>query len=109
MNLKSRIKNSVEGRAFPDDLVLTIALREDHEEGGFIAECLDIPGCVSEGETQDEAVDNVQKAIRGCLEVMFEDCVREMIQSHRPNVSYVGISEQRHIALKPKDWDLQPV
>lgn len=109
MNLKNRIKNCVEERAFPGDLVFTVALREDREEGGYVAECLDMPGCVSEGETQEEAVANIEKAINACLEVMFEDCVRDVMRRHRLNASYVGISDQRHIVIKPKDWELQPV
>ena len=33
------------------------------EEGGFWAECPSLPGCVSQGETVDEAIDNIKEAI----------------------------------------------
>ena len=33
------------------------------EEGGFWAECPSLPGCVSQGETPEEAVDNIKQAI----------------------------------------------
>jgi predicted RNase H-like HicB family nuclease len=37
------------------------------EEGGFWAEVPAIPGCVSQGETLDELMQNVREAIEGCL------------------------------------------
>ena len=45
---------------------------ERDEDGIFVAECPSIPGCVSQGETREEAIANVQDAIRGCLEVRAE-------------------------------------
>ena len=49
-----------------------VSLLERDEDGIFVAECPSIPGCVSQGETRDEAIANVQDAIRGCLEVRAE-------------------------------------
>jgi predicted RNase H-like HicB family nuclease len=37
------------------------------ETGMLIAECPSIPGCVSEGRTEGEALDNIREAIAGCL------------------------------------------
>jgi predicted RNase H-like HicB family nuclease len=42
------------------------------EDGMFIAECPAIPGCVSQGKTEQEAEVNIQDAIRECLEVRAE-------------------------------------
>ena len=42
------------------------------EDGMFIAECPSIPGCVSQGKTETEAVKNIQEAIKECLEVRAE-------------------------------------
>jgi predicted RNase H-like HicB family nuclease len=36
------------------------------EDGMFIAECDDIPGCVSQGKTLEEAEANIQDAIKQC-------------------------------------------
>ena len=46
--------------------LITIAQDED---GAFIAECPSIPGCVSQGETAEEAERNIQEAIQECLAV----------------------------------------
>ena len=43
------------------------------EEGGFVVECPVIPGCVSQGETRDEALANIREAIELCLEGRAEE------------------------------------
>jgi len=42
------------------------------EDGVFIAECPAIPGCVSQGKTEREALKNIRDAIKECLEVRAE-------------------------------------
>jgi predicted RNase H-like HicB family nuclease len=42
------------------------------EDGAFVAECPSIPGCVSQGKTEQEAERNIAQAIRECLEVRAE-------------------------------------
>lgn len=41
---------------------------EQDEDGQFVAECPSLPGCVSQGATRTEAVNNVKDAIGGYLE-----------------------------------------
>ena len=43
-------------------------LIEQDEEGTFVVECPSLPGCVSEGKTRKEAIDNIKDAIDGYLE-----------------------------------------
>ena len=43
------------------------------EEGGYWAEVPAIPGCVSQGETREELLTNVQEAIEGCLSVELDN------------------------------------
>ena len=50
---------------------LTISLDRD-EDGIWIAECPSIPGCVSQGSTREQAVENIKEAIQLCLEVRAE-------------------------------------
>ena len=42
------------------------------EDGMVIAECPAIPGCVSQGKTEEEAERNIREAIQACLEVRAE-------------------------------------
>ncbi len=37
------------------------------EDGVYIAECLDLPGCISQGTTRKEAMKNIKDAIKGYL------------------------------------------
>lgn len=45
---------------------------EKDEDGMFVAECPAIPGCVSQGKTEQEAMKNIKDAIKECLEVRAE-------------------------------------
>ncbi len=42
------------------------------EDGVYIAECPSIPGCFSQGRTEQEAEINIQESIKECLEVRAE-------------------------------------
>ncbi len=43
---------------------------EQDEDGYFVAEVPALPGCLSQGRTEEEAVANIKEAIEGWLEVM---------------------------------------
>ena len=43
---------------------LTVTVEPDPLDGGFVASVVDLPGCMSEGETVDEALNNVMEALR---------------------------------------------
>ena len=38
------------------------------EDGVFVAECPSLPGCVSQGKTRIEALENIQDAIKGYID-----------------------------------------
>jgi predicted RNase H-like HicB family nuclease len=40
---------------------------ERDEDGRFIARCLALPGCISEGKTRKEALANIKDAIDGYI------------------------------------------
>ena len=46
---------------------LVVTLERD-ETGMVVAECPAIPGCVSQGRTEDEAIANIREAIAVCVE-----------------------------------------
>jgi len=53
-------------------LKLTVVLREE-EEGGYSVRCLELPGCISEGETREETLANIREAIEGYLKAFPEE------------------------------------
>ena len=46
---------------------------EPELDGGYSVICPAIPGCVSQGDSLDEALSNIREAILLCLEVRAED------------------------------------
>jgi predicted RNase H-like HicB family nuclease len=46
----------------------TVILTPELDVGGYVAVCPAIPGCISEGDTVEEALTNIKGAIEGCLE-----------------------------------------
>ena len=47
-------------------------LIEQDEDGVFVAEVPNLPGCISQGGTRDEAITNVREAIAVYLESLEE-------------------------------------
>jgi predicted RNase H-like HicB family nuclease len=45
-------------------------LLEPDETGGYVAVCPSLPGCYSQGETVEEAMENIEESILLCLEDM---------------------------------------
>ena len=43
------------------------------EDGYWVVECPSLPGCVSQGETRQEAIANIKEAIELCIAVLAED------------------------------------
>jgi len=42
---------------------------EEAEEGGYVVYVPSLPGCVSQGETKDEALENIKEAIEVYLDI----------------------------------------
>jgi predicted RNase H-like HicB family nuclease len=43
------------------------------EDGYWVAECPSLPGCISQGETKEKAIENIREAIRGYVAALEED------------------------------------
>ena len=43
------------------------------EDGYFIAECPSLPGCISQGKTEQEALTNIRDAIKGYINALEQD------------------------------------
>lgn len=43
------------------------------EDGYWVAECPSLPGCISQGKTRAEAIDNIKDAIAIYVETLEED------------------------------------
>ena len=52
-------------------MIFNVTIDRD-EDGVWVVECPSIPGCVSQGGTKEEAIENIKDAIRECLRVRAE-------------------------------------
>lgn len=50
---------------------------EKGEDFGFVAHCPAIPGCHSQGNTMETAIDNIRDAIKGCLEALDKELIQD--------------------------------
>ena len=55
-----------------DQYQFTVRPLSKAEGGGYLVEYQDIPGCMSDGETIEEAIANGREALRDCIEVFRE-------------------------------------
>ena len=62
---------------------------EKEEEGGYSAQCLELPGAISQGETKEEALRNIKEAIEAVLEVLNQEVLglREIAEISTVDVS----------------------
>jgi len=43
------------------------------EDGFWVAECPSLPGCISQGETREQAAENIKEAIEGYIAALQDD------------------------------------
>lgn len=55
-----------------DDFEYQVVIEPDKEAGGYVVFCPAIKGCVSQGDTIEEALEMIKDAIAACLEVLEE-------------------------------------
>lgn len=67
-------------------MIFNITIDRD-EDGVWVTECPAIPGCVSQGNTKDEALENIQEAIALCLEVRAEKGLPLTVETRQVEVT----------------------
>lgn len=61
----------------------------DSDYEGYVADAMDLPGCVSQGKTLEEAKRNIKDAIKAYIEVEQEKAVED--RSYQlPEESFIG-------------------
>jgi predicted RNase H-like HicB family nuclease len=54
---------------------------ERDEDGWFVAKCPGLPGCMSEGKTRSEAIENIKEAIEGCVETRAANSIPSTVET----------------------------
>jgi predicted RNase H-like HicB family nuclease len=68
------------------EMIFNVTIDRD-EDGVWVVECPAIPGCVSQGTTKEEALENVKEAIALCLEVRAEQGLPLTIETRQIEVA----------------------
>ena len=71
------------------------------EEGGVWGEVLELPGCVSQGETMEEFRDNIREAIAAVLESATDQTPR--IEFHFEQMT-PGKDDISEFSIQPSTW-----
>jgi predicted RNase H-like HicB family nuclease len=67
-------------------MVFKVTIDRD-EDGICVVECPSIPGCVSQGKTKEEALENISDAIKLCLQVRSEKGMPLTIETRQIEVA----------------------
>ncbi len=51
-------------------MLFKVILKTDLEDGGYNVSCPALPRCHSQGDTEEEAIENIKEAIQGCREAL---------------------------------------
>lgn len=86
--VKEKVKSSDAYTAVPEGIMKFAVTLEQDEDGYIVVSCPALPGCHSQGRTEDEAVSNIREAIRGYIASM-----------RRHNEPVPSISEVREIEV----------
>ena len=87
------------------------------EDGMFIVECPSIPGCVGQGKTEREAIENIKDAIKECLAVRAERgkeleikegiLLKPFKKSIRGLLKETGVSTELFMQYKKEEKELE--
>ena len=73
---------------------LTVTIDRD-EDGVWIVECPSIPGCVSQGNTKEDALANIREAIELCMEERAEQGSPLTIETRQVEVTLEARSHSK--------------
>jgi len=57
---------------------------EEAEDGWIVAECPSLPGCVSQGKTEPEAIENIKEAITAWLWAEDQKAINSLPKPIKP-------------------------
>ncbi len=69
-----------------------IVLEEDLEDGGYIVHCPALKGCWSQGDTAEEALQNIKEAIAGYLKTLNDRAIHEVKIQSKAQIREVAVA-----------------
>jgi predicted RNase H-like HicB family nuclease len=84
------------------DLTFNLEFQRDEESGWFVVHVVELPGCVSQGATIDEAKANLAGALELYMEVLLETAIRNQAAPERSLSVESAVSETAKMLVRPK-------
>ncbi len=69
-----------------------VVIEEDFEDGGYIIHCPALKGCWSQGDTMEEALENIKEAIVGYLITLNERAMYSVKNTDRTIIKEVAVA-----------------
>ena|ERR1700681_2677522 len=82
------------------DFTFNLEFKRDEESGWFVVHVVELPGCVTQGATIEEAQANIANALESYMEVLLETAIRN--QAARDTSLDVPVSETATMLVRPK-------
>jgi predicted RNase H-like HicB family nuclease len=73
------------------EMKFNVVLEEDLEDGGYIVHCPALKGCWSQGNTVEDALENIKEAIVGYLKTLNERTVHSIKVSDKAMIKEVAV------------------
>jgi predicted RNase H-like HicB family nuclease len=84
------------------DLTFNLQYERDEESGWFVVHVVELPGCVSQGTTLEEAKRNIANALESYIEVLLETAIRNQSVTDKPGAIETAVTETAKILVRPK-------
>ena len=75
-----------------EQLEYTVVLDPDEEEGGYTVTVPALPGCISEGDTLEEALENIKDAIQLYLKMCRQKGEPIPVETVSPRMAKVQVA-----------------
>lgn len=86
-------------KAISKNILTYTVIFEPAEEGGFVVSVPSLPGCMTQGETFEEATEMIQDAIKGYLEVLQEEGQEIPTEKNDLVVTKVSVADPLYTAV----------
>lgn len=84
------------------DLTFNLEFQRDEESGWFAVHVVELPGCVSEGATIEEATVNVANALESYMEVLLQTAIRSQAGREPLLAVESPVSQTAKLRLRPR-------
>jgi predicted RNase H-like HicB family nuclease len=74
----------------------------DEESEWFVAHVVELPGCVSQGPTLEEAKKTIASALESCIEVLLENAIRNQGSRETAVALESTVTETAQVLVRPR-------